>query len=95
MTEHTAEKRTDYTGVIIGLILLPVFLLFMHLDKEDMGRSVCVCLGMIMLAIRIRWDLRKRVWFWGTFVLVLVLHIPLFLLVKWPHGWLPAAGLLL
>lgn len=55
--EQPKKKRTDYTGVIIGAILLPVLLLFIHLDKQEMGRSVCIVLGMIMLAIRVRWDL--------------------------------------
>jgi hypothetical protein len=94
LTENTEGKRTDYTGVIIGAILLPVLLLFIYLGKQDMGRSVCVCLGMIMVAIRIRWDLRRRFWFWGIILLVFVLHLPLFLLVRWPDGWLPATGLL-
>src|ERR1035441_3449302 len=94
MTTDTEKKPTDYTGVIIGAILLPVLLLFIYLGKEDMGRTVCVVLGMIMLAIRIRWDLRKRFWFWGIIICLLALHVPLFFIVQWPNGWLPAIGLL-
>jgi hypothetical protein len=94
LTEPQGKKRTDYTGVIIGVILLPVLLLFIHLGKEDMGRSACIGLGTILLAIRIRWDLRKHFWFWGVIVLVFVLHIPLFLFLRWPHGWTPAVAIL-
>ncbi len=97
MAESMAGKRTDYTGVIIGALLLPVILLFIYFGKEDMGRSVSIVLAAVMVAARIRWDLRRRVWFWGIIVAVLALHVPLLLLVRWPHGlngWLPAVGTL-
>ena len=97
MAETTEQKRTDYTGVIIAAILLPVFLLFYFLGQEEMGRSVFIVLGMTMIAIRVRWDLRKRFWFWAIIVLLLLLHIPLLFLFRWPygyHGWLPAIGTL-
>lgn len=96
MTEQS-KKTTDYTGVIIAAILFPVYLLFYLLNKEEMGRSVFIVLGMTMLAIRVRWDLRKHWWFWGVIVFVLALHVPLLFLFRWPegaHGWLPAMGTL-
>lgn len=86
------KQSTDYTGVIIGIILLPVLLLFYYFGKEDMGRAVFLVLGAILFAIRIRWDLRRHFWFWGVIVLVLALHVPLFFIARWPHGWLPAVG---
>lgn len=92
--EEEKKKHTDYTGVVIVAILVPVLLLFIQLDEQDMGRSVCIVLGMIMLAIRIRWDLRRHFWFWAVIALVLTLHVPLFFIVQWPNGWLPAIGLL-
>ena len=91
------KKPTDYTGVIILAILLPVYLVFYFLGMEGMGRSVFVVLGMTMLAIRVRWDLRKRVWFWTIVVVLLLLHIPLLFVFRWPRGFhrsLPAIGML-
>jgi hypothetical protein len=44
---------------------------------------------MIAAVIKIRWDLRKYVWFWATIVLILALHVPLFYLVRWPQGKFP------
>jgi len=91
------RKRTDYTGVIIAAILAPVYILFWLFGKEELGRSVFIVLGMTMIAIRVRWDLRKRVWFWTIIVLLLLAHVPLLFLFRWPqgyHGWLPAVGTL-
>lgn len=96
MTE-SGERPTDYTGLIIAAILAPVYLVFYLMNREEMGRSVFIVLGMTMLAIRVRWDLRHRFWFWAVIVLVLAAHIPLLFLFHWPegyHGWLPAIGTL-
>lgn len=91
------RKRTDYTGVIIAAILAPVYILFILLGKEELGRSVFIVLGMTMIAIRVRWDLRNRPWFWAIIILLLLAHVPLLFLFRWPHGyhgWLPAVGTL-
>ena len=95
--QQPKKKGTDYTGAIIAAILAPVYLIFYLLGHEEMGRSVFIVLGMTMLTIRVRWDLRRRFWFWAVIVLVLALHVPLLFLVPWPqgyHGWLPAIGTL-
>lgn len=87
-------KSTDYTSVIILAIMLPVFLFFRYIGKTDMGMNVIVVLGMWLLAIKIRWDLRARCWFWGVVLFVLALHVPLFFVIQWPHGWVPGVALL-
>ena len=84
-----AKKPTDYTGLKIGAILAPVLLLFIYLGKADMGLAVFIVLGVMMVAIKIRWNLRKHVWFWGVIVFILAVHVPLFVLVRWPKGNLP------
>ena len=86
----TEEKEpTDYTGLKIVAILAPVMLLFAYLDNVDMGLTVCIVLGAIILAIKLRWKLRKHVWFWAIIVFILSLHVPLFYLVRWPQGNTP------
>jgi hypothetical protein len=80
------KEPTDYTGLKIGAALIPVFLLFAFLGKADMGLTACVVLGMIMLAVKIRWSLRNHVWFWAIIIFILVAHVPLLLLVRWPQG---------
>lgn len=86
----TEEKDpTDYTGLIIGAMLLPVFFLSAYLGKAEMGMTVCIVLGMSMLAIKMRWRLRKHVWFWATVAVILALHVPLLFIVRWPDSEVP------
>src|ERR1035441_7357015 len=83
------KQPTDYTGVKIGVLLIPVFLLFVFLGNADMGLTVCIVLLVTMVVIKIRWNLRKHVWFWAVIVFILALHVPLFLIVRWPQGKTP------
>ena len=88
------QNHTSYLGVIIFLMTLPVLLFFTYIGKTDLGLNVGICLGMNIFAIGLCWDLRKHFWFWATIVLVLLLHVPLFLMIKWPHVWVSKFSLL-
>jgi hypothetical protein len=87
--EPKERPPTDYTGPKIVAILAPVFFLFVYLGKAEMGFTVIIVLGMTMLAVKLRWRLRKHVWFWAIIVFILALHVPLLLLVRWPQGKTP------
>lgn len=92
--ESEQEKPTDWSGVIIGIFLLPIFFFFMHEGREDVGLNVCVCLLGILLAIKVCWELRSRIWFWGIIFFVLVADVPLIFMVRWPQSWVPGLALL-
>src|SRR5215831_9350125 len=83
------ESRPDYTGLKFAAILAPVFFFFIYLGKAEMGFTVFLVLGMILFAIKLRWRLRKHVWFWATIAVVLALHLPLFFIVRWPNSNVP------
>ncbi|MGO9777445.1 MAG: hypothetical protein ACLQGT_11890 [Terracidiphilus sp.] len=86
----TEEKApTDYTGLIFAAILAPIFLFFIYMGKAEMGLTVFIVLGMMMFAVKLRWRLRKYVWFWATIVLILALHVPLFFILQWPDTKVP------
>jgi hypothetical protein len=84
------KEPADWTGTKIGFALLPVFFLFVYLGKPEMGFTVIIVLGMIAAAVYFRWKLRKHVWFWATIAFILLLHIPLFFVVRWPDTHVPA-----
>jgi hypothetical protein len=88
--EAPKEKRSaDWSGTIIQLSLSPLFFLFVYLGNAEMGFATVIVLGMIILAIKLRWKLRMHIWFWATIVLVLLLHVPLVLLVHWQQSNTP------
>lgn len=89
IAELRKKRKMDYTGFVIVAVIVPVYLLFAHLGKEQMGKSAILVLTAVMFAIRIYWDLRRRLWFWATILSLLALHLPLRFLLPWPSGWLP------
>ena len=91
--EQPEEKKpTDYTGVIIGAAMLPVIFLFSHFGKQEQGLVISIVLGATFLAVKIRWDLRKHLWFWATIVSLLAMQFYLLFAVQWPQGWLASVG---
>ena len=83
------KEPVDYTGLKIGAILAPVFFLITYFANADIALAACMVLGMIIFAVKIRWRLRRHLWFWATIVLILGLHIPLVFMVRWPQGNVP------
>ena len=94
MAEETEQKLSKYTGLIIAALLVPLYLLFLYLDKPDVGLTAFYCLGTILFAIKIRWELRKHAWFWAVMAVVLALHVPLIVYWRWPDRWIPGIALM-
>jgi hypothetical protein len=92
--ERAEEGAPNYSGIVVLVTLLPLFFAFEYIGKTDMGLNLCICLGVNLLAIRMRWDLRKHAWFWGTALLVIALELPWVLRIPWPRRWIPGIALL-
>jgi len=75
-------------GVFFGTILIG--LLFYHFGKLALARPTIFCSLAIIIAIAMRWELRRHVWFWITMAVIVALHIPLILFVPWTTKWIPA-----
>lgn len=80
---------TDYTGLKVGAILMPILLLFIYFGKADMGLTLYIVSVACIGAIKIRWNLRKHIWFWLIIVFIFALHVPLFFIIRWPQGKVP------
>lgn len=83
------KQPTDYTGLIIGFMLVPVFVLVTYLRDADTALAACVVLGVTMLAVKLRWHLRNHFWFRAIIVLILALQSPLIFVVRRPQGSVP------
>jgi hypothetical protein len=74
--------------VIIGTVLLA--LSFVYFGRFDIARPTLISVAMVVLAITMRWKLRRHAWFWLTVVCLAALHVPLILFVPWTTKWVPA-----
>jgi hypothetical protein len=92
--EPQEQDGGNSVGYLLVLVMLPVMIFFTHIGKTDLGGSVAICLAMNILAVGVCWDLRRRWWFWAVVVLVLALHVPVILMIKWPDRWVSRFALL-
>jgi hypothetical protein len=92
MFDYESPKKktpTDWSGTIIGIMVMPVFFVCVFLGKAEMGFTLMLVLGVVLVAIKLRWKLRRYAWFWGTIAFVLLLNIPFLFLVHWPQSRVP------
>jgi hypothetical protein len=85
------QMRLPWWGVLCwmtgcALIALPLALL----GRFDLARPTLYSIGMLGVAIAIKWKLRRHVWFWTTMTVIAALHVLLILSVPWTTKWVPA-----
>jgi hypothetical protein len=93
-SKETPPIVTSKSAYIAMLYSLPVLLLFIYLGKWETGIGAWICTGLVLLIIRIRWDLRRHVWFWIAIVFAALLQVPFVLLVPWNNRSLTGISLL-
>jgi hypothetical protein len=95
MMEDSGEKTAgDFSGVVTAAIVLPASLIVYHFGGADMAISTFLCLGMVVFAALLKWNLRKFVWFWIVLSIVTALQVPVILGVHWPAHWVHGVVLL-
>jgi len=87
VTERNQKILAFTGGGIIAIVLLP---LLEHLGRIELFYPIGVTVAMIAGVIKLCWELRQRLWFWVTMILVVALHVPIILYVPWRAGWIPA-----
>lgn len=83
--------RLPWWGVLCVIIgSLPIFWLFDHFESLNLALPALNSIGMLGLAIAVKWKLRRHVWFWITMTIFAALHVPLIVFVPWTTKWVPA-----
>lgn len=80
--------------LLVGICASPLYFLFAYFGDPGRGQAATVCAIALAFAARPFWDLRNRVWYWITLVVITLLHILLILLVPWPYKQLSYVALL-
>jgi hypothetical protein len=86
--------RGYFWTIAIVVLTSPLFFLFDSFGEPGNGRAAWVGAGMILIAMKVRWELRTHIWFWITMSCIVAFHIPLVIFVPWTSRWIPAIGIL-
>ena len=74
--------------VIIGSMLISLMLYLF--GRFDLALPTTCGVGMLGLAIAMRWRLTRQAWFWITMAVIAALQVPLILFLPWTTQWVPA-----
>ncbi len=91
LLEKNKRLRLSWKGglaIFAGTILIA--LLFVYFGRFDLAAPTLFSILVIVVAIKMKWELRKRVWFWAAMVAITALHISLIVCVPWTTRWIPA-----
>lgn|ERR1035441_8353576 len=73
----------------------PVIPLLGYLGRPELERPAFYATATLAVAVEVCRDLRRRLWFWVSIVLLAALHVPLVMLLPWRAGWVPAPIILM
>jgi hypothetical protein len=85
--EHAKAKLTPEGKFALLLILcmLPKFGIFLFFDQPELGLGTCESIGILLIALRATWKLRKYGWYWVAVVVSVALQIPFIFYVPWSN----------
>lgn len=83
--------RLPWWGVLcVMFAALPLVLLFVYFRKFALALPTLDSVAIVIIAVAMRWQLRRHAWFWITMTLIAALHVLLILFVPWTTKWVPA-----
>lgn len=63
---------------------------FDRIGRSDLARPTLYSVGMIGVAIALKWQLRRHAWFWIAMAIIAAIHAVLIASVHWTTNWVPA-----
>ncbi len=90
-TDHTSpfDRLTKKAALVVSMLAVLFYFVFEYIGGSAKGRVAAICAAMIVTTVWMRWDLRKRVWFWVTIVILALLHLPLIMFLPWTDNSYP------
>ena len=92
--KQSIDSITRGWVLLCGICTSPLFILSIYLGDPGRGQAAWISASAIALAARFLWDLRNRAWFWITIVVIVLIHVPLILFIRWPLKQLSYMALL-
>ena len=94
MGQDRSNKRADYTGLLILVLSMPIYLIALCFVTSEIAKYIWICGGVHIFVVKINWNLRRHLWFWGAIVILFGIHIPIIMRIPWPTHWVPAYSLI-
>lgn len=95
MTEdQIPHELTKRDGLFAMLYASPIMLLFAYMGDWKRCFGAWISIGIVVLVVRMRWDLRDRGWFWVVVAIMGIIQAPFIYYIPWSNTDLSYASLL-
>jgi hypothetical protein len=85
--EPTSYPLTKVWAIFLGVCALLVY--WMYPNDNARGRAAAVCAYALFCAVRFRWNLRKKWWFWANVSAMAVVQFAVIQRIHWTNINLP------
>jgi len=79
--------------IMIFAIGAPATFLFALYGRLQLVWPLMISIGMLLIVIWLKWDLRRYARFWVTISAAGIFQIVLVLFLPWPGAWMPAVAM--
>ncbi len=93
--ENKSQFKQFLWWVAIAVVAFPMVPLFDYLRKPEFERPAYFALMLMLIAVKVCWDLRGRLWFWIAIIAIAALHVPLVIITAQRLARTPFAAMLL
>jgi len=88
------DRLTKEAALVVTLVAVVLYFAFEYIVGPAKARVASICAAMIVTSIWMRWDLRRRLWFWMTIGMLVLVHISIVMLLPWTNKNYPGIVLL-
>jgi len=92
-TQNVTARTAARWGIIVALLTIPVAIVVGHFVDPGRGRAAGLALALLIGAVRVFWNLRRRPCFWMSVAALVIIHIVLIILIPWSNKSFPAPTL--
>lgn len=87
----TKKRPITIMGVLLILLAtFPVCALFLYLREPGNARAGWFLSAVVVIAVRVRWDIHRKTWFWPTIAAIGIVHAVAIVMLPWTSKWIPA-----
>jgi EamA domain-containing membrane protein RarD len=87
-----ADQKNDRPGILFMMLTLIAAIVASDIAKQHMQSNIAIgvacCLIGLIVAAKVRWDLRGRWWFWVALCVGALMQLPLVLFMPWSNRYL-------
>jgi len=79
------HRLTRKVSFVVVLCAMSIAIFVWSHGYQGRGRAAYIFASIFITTIWLRWDLRKKFWFWITLGLLAAAHLPLLFLIRWSN----------